>query len=62
MFTTHVNYMPVRRCLQPDAPMLEKLWGAILNALVFVTIIVIMTFILVMLFKYGVSKGVEGGV
>lgn len=48
--------------LQPDAPMLEKLWGAILNALVFVTIIVIMTFILVMLFKYGVSKGGEGGV
>lgn len=43
-------------CFAQDSDSNEtKFWGSLVNALIFVAIVVVMTFVLVLLFKYGVS-------
>lgn len=41
---------------QGDDSTSDKITGSIINAVIFVGVIALMTFLLVLLFKYGVSK------
>ena len=48
--------------LQPDATSAQKLGGALLNAIIFISVIAAMTIVLFILFKYGVScRGKSAG-
>lgn len=38
----------------------ERLWGSLVNALIFVAIVAAMTFVLVLLFKYGYTRFIYG--
>ena len=44
-----------QRLLQGDDSTSDKITGSIINAAIFVGVIAVMTFLLVLLFKYGVS-------
>lgn len=53
-----ISHLQIKKLhtLQGDDSTAEKITGSIVNAAIFVAVIALMTFVLVLLFKYGVNS------